>query len=56
MAIKQRLYDLLEGGNRATASLRTIDGLLGVLIVVNVLSVALETVLRFEARYGPAFV
>jgi len=56
MAIKQRLYYLLEGGNRATASQRTIDGLLGVLIVVNVLSVALETVPRFEARYGPAFV
>ena len=56
MAIKQRLYDLLEGGNRATASQRTIDGALGVLIVVNVLSVVLETVPRFEARYGPAFV
>jgi voltage-gated potassium channel len=55
MAMKQRLYDLLEGGNRATASQRAIDLWLGLLIVGNVLAVALESVARFHDHYGGAF-
>ena len=55
MAIKQRLYDLLEGGNRSTASQRCIDALLGLLIVANVLAVALESVPRIDAIYGLYF-
>ncbi len=55
MAPKQQLYDLLEGGNRATASQRTMDFLLGLLIVANVLAVALESVSRFHDQYGDAF-
>ncbi len=56
MALKERLYDLLEGGNRATASQRSVDLLLGILIVSNVLAVALESVPRYEAQFGTAFV
>ena len=55
MAIKQQLYELLEGGNRATAGQRAVDCFLGVLIVINVLAVALESVPRFDAKYGPVF-
>ncbi len=55
MAPKQQLYDLLEGGNRATASQRGMDFLLGLLIVANVLAVALESVSRFHDQYGGAF-
>lgn len=54
-AVKQRLYDLLEGGDRATASQRTVDCFIGLLIVTNVLAVALESVPRFQAQYGDAF-
>mgnify|MGYP005646622011 CR=1 FL=1 len=55
MAIKQRLYDLLEGGNRAKARQRVTDFLLGLLIIANVLAVALESVARFHNQYGIAF-
>ena len=49
MAMKQRLYDLLEGGNRAKFSQRLIDYLLSLLIVCNVLAVALESMPDNEA-------
>ncbi|MDP6344545.1 MAG: cyclic nucleotide-gated ion channel [Alphaproteobacteria bacterium] len=55
MAIKVRLYDLLEGGNRTEPAQRLVDYLLGLLIVSNVLAVALESVPRYEARHGEAF-
>ena len=55
MAIKQRLYDLLEGGNRAKPSQRWVDFLLGALIICNVLAVALESVQRIGAAYHAAF-
>ena len=53
--MKQRLYDLLEGGNRAKFSQRCVDFLLGILIIGNVLAVALESVPRFGAAYHGAF-
>jgi len=51
MTLKQRLYDLLEGGNREEPAQRLVDSLLAVLIVTNVVAIALETVPRIAAAY-----
>ncbi|MFP6705719.1 MAG: ion transporter, partial [Alphaproteobacteria bacterium] len=56
MALKRRLYDLLEGGTRTGTSHRAVDNFLCVLIITNVLAVALESVPRFEAEFGRGFV
>jgi voltage-gated potassium channel len=56
MALKRRLYDLLEGGTRTGTSHRAVDNFLCVLIITNVLAVALESVPRFEAEFGREFV
>jgi len=55
MAIKQRLYDLLEGGNRAKFSQRLVDYLLGLLIVGNVLAVALESLPDIDSAHVKFF-
>ncbi len=55
MSIKRRLYDLLEGGNRAKFSQRLIDFLLGLLIVANVLAVALESMPDIGAAHVTLF-
>ncbi len=55
MTIKQRLYDLLEGGNRTNFSHRLIDILLSLLIICNVLSVALESMPLIEAAHVTGF-
>jgi len=53
MTLQQRLYDLLEGGNRSEPAQRLVDGLLTLLIVANVVAIALESVPRIAAAYGP---
>ena len=55
MTIKQRLYDLLEGGTRAKFSHRVVDFLLGLLIVGNVLAVALESLPHVGAAHATVF-
>ena len=56
MALKRKLYELLEGGYRDTVGQRAIDYFLALLIITNVLVVALETVPRLQAEYGFQFI
>ena len=56
MALKQQLYELLEGGYRDTVGQRAIDYFLALLIITNVLAVALETIPRLQAEYGSEFI
>jgi voltage-gated potassium channel len=55
MTIRAKVYDLLEGGHRGEPLQRLVDGSLGLLIVVNVVAVALETVPDYRADYGALF-
>jgi len=55
MQMKQRVYELLEGGNRTEPAQRLIDLFLSVLIVANVVAVALESVPAYGDRHAAGF-
>lgn len=55
VAIKQRLYHILETGKTPDLASRLTDWFIGALIVANVAAVSLETVPRFDTAYGSYF-
>ena len=53
--LRRRVYHVLEQGPIGDSVGRTVDRFLVVLILVDLIAVALESIPEYEARYGAAF-
>jgi voltage-gated potassium channel len=54
-ALRHRLYEILEHGSIGDRAGRLVSWLIVLLIVINLIAVALESVPEFEARYAASF-
>jgi ion transport protein len=54
-ALRHRLYEILEHGSVGDRAGRLVSWLIVLLIVINLIAVALESVPEFEARYAASF-
>ena len=54
--LRRRLYEILEHGPVGDRSMRVVSRLLILLVLVNVVAVVLESVPRYQAAYGGAFI
>src|SRR5262252_10226934 len=56
MRWRHRAYEILEHGPVGDRSMRVVSRLLILLVLVNVVAVVLESVPRYQAAYGGAFI
>ena len=53
--LRRRVYHVLEQGPVGDRVSKSVDRFLVVLILINLIAVALESIPEYEARYGAAF-